>query len=61
MKTNMKQILIFLCAAALLLAACTGKPQQAADPIQTEITEETVLPAETAGTEPIDTTAPTAE
>lgn len=61
MKTNMKQILIFLCAAMLLLVACTGKPQQAADPIQTEITEETVLPAQTAGTEPIDTTAPTAE
>lgn len=61
MKTNMKQILIFLCAAMLLLVACTGKPQNTADPIQTEITEETVLPAETAGTEPIDTTAPTAE
>ena len=45
----------------LLLAACTGKPQNAADPIQTEITEETVLPAETAGTEPIDTAVPTAE
>ena len=61
MKQNMKQILIFLCAAALLFAACTGEPQHAADPIQTEITEETVLPAQTAGTEPADTTAPTAE
>ena len=57
-----KTILLFLfCAAMLLLAACTGKPQNAADPIQTEITEETVLPAETAGTEPIDTAVPTAE
>ena len=61
MKTNLKQILIFLCAAALLFAACTGDPQHAADPIQTEITEETVLPAQTAGTEPADTAAPTAE
>lgn len=55
----MKKLIIFLCAAILLFAACTGEPQKTAEPVQTEIAEEIVAlpepsPAETGPVDPDD-------
>ncbi len=55
----MKKLFIFLCAAILLFAACTGEPQKTAEPVQTETAEEIVAlpepsPAETGPVDPDD-------
>ena len=55
----MKKRFIFLCAAILLFAACTGEPQKPAEPVQTETAEEIVAlpepsPAETGPVDPDD-------
>jgi len=47
MKENMKKTILFLCAAILLLTACTGEKQITENPIPTQIQEETVIPVVT--------------
>lgn len=51
MKKNIKQILLFLCAA-MLLVACADENKKTADPIQTEIAEDIIVLPEPSPTEP---------